>query len=241
VLARASGSVQEEMPTVRPRHIVHPGKLLLFAALSASDLYLTYRLVEQSGGQVYESNPIANAWLSSYGWAGLAVFKLTAMLLVAATVIFISLSQPRKAGNVLRFACLALGAVVVYSSWLLGLFPGSASAQTAALIRVTEASKQLDVRVQGHHAYVQVMEELTEKLVAGTCTLDEAVDQAAVLTENEDTRMWVESLHYRHPGLSVRECLAADLRERVAERAHEAAKPRRADYLARKRSPRPGI
>jgi hypothetical protein len=223
----ADGSEQEEMPHVKPLHILHPGKLLLFAGLSATDLILTYRLVEHSGGQVYEGNPIANAWLSSYGWAGLALFKLAAMLLVAGTATFISLSQPRKAGHVLRFACVALGSVVVYSCWLLGLFPGQASARTLTLAQAEKAAQELDLRVQAHCEYLHLMENLTEEILAGTCTLEEAVDQAAILRDNEQTRIWVETLHLRYPGLTDHECLAADLRERLADRRADELQGRR--------------
>src|SRR5207244_1773783 len=95
--------------------IFHPVRLTLYAVLSAADLGLTYALIRQGEGEVYESNPIAEAWLSSYGWAGLAVFKLLIVLIVAAMATFISLTRPRTGGHVLSFACLAVAAVVGYS------------------------------------------------------------------------------------------------------------------------------
>jgi hypothetical protein len=100
--------------------VPHPGKLSLYTLLSISDLFLTRRLVQQSGGLFYECNPIANAWLNAYGWAGLAGFKVAAMLLVAAATAYISLRRPRTGGHVLRFACCAVAVVVAYSCWLAG-------------------------------------------------------------------------------------------------------------------------
>ncbi len=99
---------------------LHPGKLILFASLSAVDLYLTNRLLQQSGGCVYESNPIASAWLASYGWPGLIAFKAVSMFLVITACSFISISRPRMGGMVLSFACTALAAVVIYSCSLAG-------------------------------------------------------------------------------------------------------------------------
>ena len=101
---------------------IHSGKLLAYVTLSFADLYLTYTLVQSSRGAVYEGNPIANAWLASYGWAGLATFKIAAMLLVSGVAAFISLSRPQTAGRLLGFACCAVAFVVIYSCWLANVF-----------------------------------------------------------------------------------------------------------------------
>jgi hypothetical protein len=96
----------------------HPGKLALYGTLSFADFYLTYRLLQQGGGHVYEGNPIANAWLAAYGWSGLLVFKLMAVVLVATAAMFISVTRPQTAGRLLAFACLTVSVVVVYSTYL---------------------------------------------------------------------------------------------------------------------------
>jgi Domain of unknown function (DUF5658) len=97
----------------------HSGKMLAYVTLSLADLYLTYALVQNSGGLIYESNPIANAWLARYGWTGLALFKLAAMLLVTLAVAYIACYRPQTADRILRFACCAVAFVVVYSFWLI--------------------------------------------------------------------------------------------------------------------------
>jgi hypothetical protein len=97
----------------------HPKKLSIFAALSFADLLLTYQLLQKTGGSVYESNPIANAWLVSYGWAGLVVFKLIAIAVLVSVAGVLSLRQPRLAGEVITFACVAVGGVVLYSCSLM--------------------------------------------------------------------------------------------------------------------------
>ncbi len=93
----------------------HPGKLSLYAFLSLSDLFLTYQLVHGSHGEVYESNPVASAWLVHFGWYGLAAFKLLAMSLVAMIAITISVYRPETGGRLLGFACAAVAMVVCYS------------------------------------------------------------------------------------------------------------------------------
>jgi hypothetical protein len=104
--------------------MVHPGKLLLFVLLSMADLFLTWLLVTGTGGQVYESNPVANYWLASYGWLGLGVFKAGMVSVVSTLVLVISRYRPRTGERVLLFACSTLTVVVLYScflAWSLGL------------------------------------------------------------------------------------------------------------------------
>lgn len=96
-------------------NLLHPVRLTLYSLLSIADLGLTYALIQQGNGEVYESNPIAEAWLNSYGWTGLALFKLAIILIVAAVAAIVSRSRPRTGGHILTFACLAVALVVGYS------------------------------------------------------------------------------------------------------------------------------
>jgi hypothetical protein len=96
----------------------HPRKLALFAALCLADLALTWHLLHRPGAGAYESNPVAAWWLARFGWAGLAGFKLSLVLLVAALSLVVSRRRPRAAGRVLAFGCSALLAVVLYSGLL---------------------------------------------------------------------------------------------------------------------------
>lgn len=115
------------------RSVFHPCKTLLFSFLSCADLYCTWRLIEGSG-HFYESNPVADAWLASYGWRGLAFFKFAAAILVVATSIFISLQKPRVGGRILAFACAALVIVVLYSCFLLGISTNPSLFMPAAVV-----------------------------------------------------------------------------------------------------------
>jgi hypothetical protein len=101
--------------------------LALFVALSACDFALTYLLVEGSGGEVYEANPVAAPWLADHGWMGLAAFKLTAVLVVIGAVGLIARRKPAIGVAVACAACLATAVVNLHSHRLL------AAAETSAV------------------------------------------------------------------------------------------------------------
>jgi hypothetical protein len=92
---------------------------LIYAILSSVDLFLTWFLLNNSNGKIYESNPIADAWLASYGWGGLIAYKVAGILLVAIVVLLISLRQPQTGKRLLSFAIVALILVTTYSYYLL--------------------------------------------------------------------------------------------------------------------------
>ena len=93
--------------------------LVIFLVLSLIDLSLTWFLLSNSGGRVYESNPIADAWLASYGWAGLVIYKVAGLILVASVILFVSYRQPQTGRRLLAFAICALTVVAFYSYYLL--------------------------------------------------------------------------------------------------------------------------
>src|SRR5262249_23680654 len=96
----------------------HTPKLFVFSLLSCADVCLTHHLVENGNGTFYEGNPIASAWLSAYGWTGLITFKGIAVGIVASVTVILSLQRPQAAQRLLNFACIAVGAVVIYSCTL---------------------------------------------------------------------------------------------------------------------------
>ncbi len=104
---------------VKRSKLVRWHRLLLFVFLSGMDFWITHQLVQASGGAVYESNPLASAWLSSFGWIGLALFKVTLVMLVAGLVQVISWYRPRVGTLILTFSCCVTGLVVLYSCCLL--------------------------------------------------------------------------------------------------------------------------
>jgi hypothetical protein len=96
--------------------------LAAYAALSVLDLVLTSLLLAYSGGRIYESNPIAQEWLTSYGWRGLVAFKVLASGMVAGTSVLISRYRPLLARLILALGCVVMVGVVLYSGRLLDLF-----------------------------------------------------------------------------------------------------------------------
>lgn len=97
--------------------------LALFAILSVTDFVQTYVLVRGTGGWVYESNPVANEWLSRYGWSGLAVFKAGAVLVVAGAVGLLAVRRPGAGVAVVAAACTALLWVTLYSREMMARAP----------------------------------------------------------------------------------------------------------------------
>jgi hypothetical protein len=94
--------------------------LVCYALLSVVDYALTSALIEASDGVVYESNPVAAAFLDSHGWPGLAAFKIAGVLAFIAAVGVLSLRRPRLAAGLVAAGCAVLLSVTTYSHRLLG-------------------------------------------------------------------------------------------------------------------------
>jgi hypothetical protein len=108
-------------------------KVVLYTLLSLADLGLTWFLIYTGQGTIYESNPIAGAWLASYGWAGLAFFKLLCVGLAIVISLLLALKLPKAGARVLTFAIVATAAVNIYSLALIGYFTWD---QSALAVRV---------------------------------------------------------------------------------------------------------
>jgi hypothetical protein len=89
-----------------------------FVALGLTDLLQTYALLRNSQGTAYESNPLANAWLTGYGWHGLAAYKAAVMALVVGVVLILSRRHPRVAAAIAGLGCAVDLWVVLYTRQL---------------------------------------------------------------------------------------------------------------------------
>jgi hypothetical protein len=96
--------------------------LSAFIVLSLADLILTRVLLTQSGGEIYEANPLANLILSNFGWAGLTAFKFGMVLMISGIMVYVAYYQPKTAQRLACFAVLLIGGVVGYSGYLLVCF-----------------------------------------------------------------------------------------------------------------------
>lgn len=93
--------------------------LTAFIVLSLADLILTKTLLIQSGGDVYEANPLANMIIMQWGWGALTVFKLSLVGLVSGIVLYVGYFRPLTAKRLLHFALTLMTALVSYSLCLL--------------------------------------------------------------------------------------------------------------------------
>jgi hypothetical protein len=97
------------------------GLFLVLLGLGLADLFLTWKLMHVGDGQVLESNPVANWWLTTYGWGGMTVFKLAMLLVGGGLAGGIAYWRPRTSERLLFFVCGAQSAVVLYSLFLVRL------------------------------------------------------------------------------------------------------------------------
>ena len=191
-----------------------PGMIVLFAVLGLIDLSLTWYLLRFSSGHFYESNPVARWWLVRWGWAGLAGFKIATVLVVLASVSLIARSRPRRAMQVLTFACAATVLVVGYSCILLRSDPARRGILKAEREIVADAD-YLDTRLGQLQAYYRLRRQLAEDTVAGRYTLEEAVARLTASPWLRDP-LWQARLRLFYPGRSPREGVAASFRDYVA-------------------------
>lgn len=181
-------------------------QLALFAALTAADLFLTWRLLTQGLSSVYESNPLAAWCLGRFGWPGLALFKFSTALLTGGSAVAISARRPRAGCGVLLFGSAVLSGVVLYSSVLLGV-----AREWRDDVRACEAARAAERRVaqalDTAAAYRALQAELVRGLDAGALDLPEAVERLLAADLARDPR-WLECLRRLYGLESDRDCVA---------------------------------
>jgi hypothetical protein len=208
--------------------LIHPRRLFLFLLLSLSDLSLTWLLVERGGGAVYEGNPVAGWWLSSYGWAGLAAFKALTVLVVVGLTALVSRTRPRSGGLILSVACSVLALVVGYSCYLAGGGAGAADEPDPA-----QLAEEARIEAEWHRSeeYRATIDQLSADLVAGRCSLTEATAQLGSTPKAQEPG-WLRHLHVYFPETSDGECLAISLSMHTLMSVRN--DPAEAEHLARR-------
>ncbi len=153
-------------------------KLLLFSLLSAADFFFTWYLLRQGGGQVYESNPVANAWLATYGWVGLLIFKLSMVLLIGTLAVIISFYRPQTSDRLLKFACFVTGGVVIYSFFLSHLVDRNVDLpHPKEAVRFKPQGQGIDPRIRRQRRYQAFLHVLSTDLIAERTSLAGAVEK----------------------------------------------------------------
>ena len=183
--------------------LTHPRKLALFAALSLADFALTRFLLERGGGAAYESNPVAAWWLTTFGWAGLAGFKLALVGLVVGLALVVSRYRPRAGGRVLAFGCSALLGVVLYSGFLVRGLAAEAGAPAAAESeRAAEAEgERLEALSRGARRRLDAKAGVILEVLQGRLTLPEAAARFRDLNDQLPAFNW-EQFRQAYPGRS---------------------------------------
>jgi hypothetical protein len=203
--------------------------IMAFMLLSAVDFALTKWLVQDSGHEAYESNPVAQWWLTQFGWHGLAGYKISNVLIVIGMSRIVSAKRPQLSRQILGFACAATGVVVVYSATI-GLNATAPDEETAEEMRCRqEENRQAQQKTQASQMYIEFVDQVRGDLHAGRSTLSEAVDQLMSAEKNHDpTQQRVLIIVYR--GQTVAECLAIQLMNSF-RRWNAGADPKRIEEL----------
>ena len=94
-------------------------EMLRFVLVSTLDVFMTYVLLRQPGGQFVESNPIARYFIYGWGVKGMVGFKLSMTALVCVISQIVVRRRPLVAKWLLNGATLVVAGVVIYSLMLL--------------------------------------------------------------------------------------------------------------------------
>lgn len=202
----------------------HGCKLAGFILLSCADLGLTWTLLHFSDGYIREGNPIANWWLTRFGWPGLAAFKVVLVALVCLLTLIVARSRPQLGGSVLTFGCVALAVVVGYSGVLLrrhvieGRPPALADHEWRELQRRQQWMERESWLLDNYRAARAQASSLLEQAEG---SLMEAVARLAEAERFQEAR-WRQRVQERFPGRSFEESLAAQLiHDFLRSRQHE--------------------
>ncbi len=187
----------------------HRRAALVFVALSGADLFLTWELLRHPGGDHYEANWLASSVLANFDFAGLAAFKALTVLAVGLVVYLVARSRPNTARRLATFACLAVGAVVLYSTALLArqaAQPNRPRVKDEFTLRREEAS--LNQTASCHAAFSAKLTRWRTAVATGRGTLDEALRELSA----SDLAPWFARAvrnPFGSPGMTDTECLAA--------------------------------
>jgi hypothetical protein len=174
---------------------------------------LTWVVIQQGEGQIYESNPVARWFLTRGGWLGLTAFKLGSVALVTALALVIASYRARLGRLVLSFGCVSSLAVVVYSTSLAaGMEVGPGRAEWTVLRTLEADNLLLEGEHEGMRAYERLQWQLADQLRERHVSLPEAVIRLRATPQGRHER-WLGGLRNCYPGLTDEQCVAANLVE----------------------------
>jgi Domain of unknown function (DUF5658) len=181
----------------------------LFVILSGADLALTCALLRHPASEHYEANWLAHSVLANLDFAGLAAYKGLTVLLVGLLVGLVARSRPTAARRLGAFACLAVGAVVLYSAALLALQASRpAPPELKDAVTVRREGEALSQAARGQGAFSAALARWSTALAADRCTLAEAVRDLSARDQAARFACGVRG-PFGTAGTSDAECLAA--------------------------------
>jgi hypothetical protein len=192
-----------------------------FVVLSALDLLLTWRLVEGTGGLVYEANPLASNILGEHGWSGLSVFKLICVGIFITAGLIVLRARPRTGKLLFGGASCGMLGVVGYSLLLMIAQPWR-DGMSEHLI-ATERLRGDSLRQELHESksYAAKLDALVEDLVARQQTLPEATEELYHFVAEPRSFNPLSQLRHTYPDLSDDARLSVVLLRHVAATLQE--------------------
>ena len=110
---RSEKSLPDEGHSLSRGHLPLEAETVWFILVSALDVFMTYLLIRQPG--FTEGNPIAGFFLNHWGVKGMVYFKFFMVAFIAVIAQIIARKRTDIARNVLLFATVVVGGVVIYS------------------------------------------------------------------------------------------------------------------------------
>jgi hypothetical protein len=190
--------------------------LSLFAVLSVADLGLTWWLLRDGSGEVYEANPIAAQILESAGWLGLACFKGLVVGMVLGLLVFVARSRPRLAHAAVRLGCVLMILVVGYSGALVAGSPVIEPESRRHLREQQKRSVELDEQAARSQAFRHCLQRLAAKIARGERSLSDAVVELGQEPSTSDPD-WLRLVHRLNPDLTLEQFLHKRLLTAVDE------------------------
>jgi hypothetical protein len=151
---------------------------VVFIVLSFLDWFLTWQLLENSHGGIYEANPIASVILLRFDWLGIGVFKLGCTLTGLVTILVLCQLRPHVGLRLCTVMSLCLVAVIGYSIVLWVAQPWQ-SEDLCALAQAKQNAARLEQHRLAYMAYMKTRNQLAHDLAAERHTLSQATDELA--------------------------------------------------------------
>jgi hypothetical protein len=178
----------------------------LFLAFSLADLGLTMWLLLVHPNWVVESNPVADWCLAQFGIAGMAIFKLAAVMVLGLVCQRLAQLRPKLSQGILGCACLVVLGVVVYSLCLMNFV----NQESNRLERLAENEVRLDLKIQKGLEYAQLVDQVANRLSADQITLKQAVNHLIQMDRAKNLD-WIEQMQWVYGSESLEVCLARSM------------------------------